>query len=346
MHYSTTDAIVVTATRARSTTQELPHTMSVVSPERISLLNPLNISEALLNIQGAYVKDYGSAGDLKTISLRGSNAGQVLVLLDGQRLNNPQTGEIDLSMISLDEIERVEILRGGSSAIYGADAIGGVLNMITRGGQTGEGVGASLRVLGGSFTTRSLDGSIDFNSGLVDGSITYRRLTSNGDFSYADPEGNERSRDNNDVNSENVFTTMKFQFGQTPLNTDLNMSYGYYTSERGAPGPLDFPSVTARQWDTNQQFQAVLKGKVFNPLHTYNIQGFWNWNKTRFEEPEGFFATDAKNRSGNYGIESHIKSVILPHQILTYGLGYREEWMKSNQFQENHDRNIYFFFIQ
>jgi len=355
MHYFISDAIVVTATKGKSTTQELPHSMSVVSPERISLLNPLNISEVLLNIQGAYIKDYGSLGDLKTVSLRGSNPEQVLVLLDGQRLNNPQTGQIDLSTISLDEIERIEVLRGGSSAIYGADAIGGVLNLITRRGQASDGIGASLSLLGGSFNTRSLDASLntrsldaslDFASEMVDGSITYRRLNSDGDFSFTDPEGNEQTRQNNDLSSHNVNTTMKIQFGQSPFKTDLDMSYGFYTSERGAPGPLYSPSLTARQWDTNQQFQTQLKGKVFNVLHSYNIQGFWNWNKNRFEEPEGFFATDSKNRSGNYGLESHIRSVILPHQALTYGLGYREEWMTSNQFQEDHDRNIYFFFIQ
>jgi outer membrane cobalamin receptor len=346
MHYSMSDAIVVTATRGKSSTQELPYTMSVVSEDRISLINPLNVSEVLQNIQGAYIKDYGGVGDLKTISLRGSNAGQVLVLLDGQRLNNPQTGEIDLSTISLDEIERVEILRGGSSAIYGADAIGGVLNMVTRRGQAPDGIGASLSVLGGSFITRSLDASIDIENDMVDGSVTYRRLNSDGDFSFTDQEGKDQTRQNNDLSSQNIFTAFKFELGQSPFKTNLDMSYGYYTSERGAPGPLDFPSFTARQWDTNQKFQTQFKGKVFNPLHSYNIQGFWNWNKNRFEEPEGFFATDSKNKSGNYGIESHIKSVILPHQILTYGLGYREEWMNSNQFQESHERNIYFFFVQ
>jgi len=346
MHYFMSDAIVVTATKGKSTTQELPHSMSVVSPERISLLNPLNISEALLNIQGVYIKDYGSVGDLKTVSLRGSNPEQVLVLLDGQRLNNPQTGQIDLSTITLDEIERVEILRGGSSAIYGADAIGGVLNMITRRGQTPDGIGSSLSVLGGSFNTRSLNASVDFKSNMIDGSVTYRRLNSDGNFSFTDPEGNDQTRQNNDLSSQNVFTALKFQFGQSPFKTDLDMSYGYYTSERGASGPLDFPSFTARQWDTNQQFHTQLKGKVINPLHSYNIQGFWNWNNNRFEEPEGFFATDSKNKSGNYGLESHLRSVILPHQVFTYGLGYREEWMNSNQLPENHDRSIYFFFVQ
>jgi outer membrane cobalamin receptor len=346
MYYSSSDAIVVTATRGRSTTQELPHSMSIVSQERISLIKPLNISEVLQNIQGIYIKDYGGVGDLKTISLRGSNPEQVLVLLDGQRLNNPQTGQIDLSMISLEEIEQVEILRGGSSAVYGADAIGGVLNMITRKSQTPTGIGASLHLLGGSFNTRSLDAAIDFESQIWDGSFTYKQLRSDGDFTYTDSDGQEQTRTNNDVHSHNFFTTIKSQLGQSPYKTNLDMSYGYFTAERGAPGPTDFPSQTARQWDTNQQFQTALRGKVFNPLHTYNLQGFWNWNKTRFEEPEGFFATDARNKSGNYGIESHIKSLILPHHALTYGLGYRKEWMTSNQFPENHNRNLYFIFVQ
>ena len=345
-YYSTSDAIVVSATRSKSITQELPYTMSVVSPERISLLNPLNMSETLINIQGAYIKDYGSVGNLKTVSLRGSNAGQVLVLLDGQRLNNPQTGEKDLSTISLDGIEQVEILRGGSSAIYGADAIGGVLNLITGKGRETNGIGASLRLLEGSYATRSLDGSFNFKNNLLNGLVTYRKLTSDGDFSFMDKQGNEKLRENNDLTSHHLFSTMKFRFGHTPFDSELNMSYGYYLSERGVPGSLDFPSLRARQWDTSQQFQTQLKGKIFNLLHSYSIQGFWNWNKTRFKDPDPFVNTDAKNKSGNFGIESYMRSTVLPNQMITYGGGYRQEWMLSNQFLDAHDRDIYFFYTQ
>lgn len=348
-YYSTSDAIVVTATRGKSTTQKIPHTMSVISSERISLIRPLNISEVLQNIQGTYIKDYGGLGDLKTISLRGSNAEQVLVLLDGQRLNNPQTGQIDLSMISLEEIERVEILRGGSSAMYGADAIGGVINMITGKDRQLDGLGASFGVLGGSFNTRSLNTSVDINKKWLNGAVTYKHLRSDGDFTYTDQKGIEQTRTNNDIISHNVFSTLDFQFGKSSYRTDLDFSYGYYTSERGSPGSIDtlgFGSETARQWDTRQQVQTMLNGKIFSPLHRYHIQGFWNWNKTRFEEPEGFFATDTRSKSGNYGLETYVRSVILPHHSLTYGLGFREEWMNSNEFPENHDRNLYYFFIQ
>ncbi len=344
--YSISDAIIITATRGKSTSMEVPQSTDIISPERILIVSPLNVSEVLQNIQGMYIKDYGGFSALKSISLRGSSAAQVLIMLNGQRLNDPQTGEIDLSTLPLEGIERVEILRGGSSAIYGADAVGGVVNMITGKKQKSNGLDASLKFFDGSFNTNLYNGSVGYVNNWMKGSMGIKRVHSKGDFTFNDSLGNEIQRENNDMSSSTVFSEFKFEFGDSSYKSHLDLNYRYFTSERGAPGSIEFPSLTARQWDTYQHFQTMLRGKLFNILNSYQINGFWHWNKSRFEETEGFFAVDARNKSGNYGLETHARSVITPHHALTYGIGLRNEWMMSNQFSNDHNRKVYYLFIQ
>jgi outer membrane cobalamin receptor len=346
MVYSATDAIVVSATREKSTTMDIPHAMSLVPESLISLQSPLNSSEILNNIQGTFIKDYGGLNGLKTISMRGSSAEQVLVMLNGKRLNNPQTGQIDLGTLLLDGIERVEILRGGSSAIYGADAVGGVVNLITAQNKKSERFDASFNFLGGSFKTRSFGANLGLDIEWIKAELGYDRSKSDGDFSYEDLDGNEKKRQNNDITSHNVFADIFIHPGQSPVLSDIELLYQYYTSERGSPGSLEFASTTARQWDTRQNVQITLKGQVFNPLHKYQVQGFWRNDKTRFEEPEGFFATDARNRSTTYGLETHIRSTLSAAHALTYGVGLRKEAMQSNQFPSDHERDLDYFFLQ
>ena len=344
--YTASDAIVITATRSPAISNELSHAMDVVSAERIHNTSPLNASEALQNIQGTFVKDYGGLNAIKTISLRGSSAEQVLVLLNGQRINNPQNGQVDLSTIPLDGIERVEILRGGSSAIYGADAVGGVVNLISGKKETENGFGGSLKLLNGSFNTGSLDAILNLDQNWLSASIGYTRVKSDGDYKYIDPGGNEQLRLNNDITSDNFFSDLSFRLGNSPFRTNLQLNYRYYTSERGSPGPLDFASPMARQWNTNQQLQAAAGGKVFSLLNEYQITAFINRDKYRYEDSDTLFATNTIHNSGLNGFETQFKTVFTSSNELTYGLGFREEWMESNQFTQQHLRNTYYLFIQ
>ena len=164
-YYSTSDAIVVTATRGKSLISEVPASVDVVGLETIELVAPQNMAEVLDNIQGVFIKDYGGIGGIKSISLRGSSAEQVLVLMDGQRLNNAQNGQVDFGTLSTEGIEKIEIIRGGSSALYGADAVGGVVNIITKKDHQATGMTGSVNYMRGSFNSQSMAASANFHYG-------------------------------------------------------------------------------------------------------------------------------------------------------------------------------------
>ena len=192
--------VTVTATRGHSLITEVPSSVNIVSQEEIELKNPQNLAEALQNVPGVTIKDYGGLGNSKSISLRGSSDSQVLVLLDGQRLNNPQSGSVDLNQISLEGIEKIEVVRGGNSALYGSDAIGGVINLISKKHKMDKNpTQGELKIGTGSFDLYTFEPSLNFKIRNSRISTSYKYLSSKGDFPYTDNYGESAARVNSDI---------------------------------------------------------------------------------------------------------------------------------------------------
>lgn len=130
-HYYTLDQIVVTATRTEKKVKDIPAGITVITAEDLKKQNIRTLDDALLHVPGVYIK--GQRGMKATkISIRGLSQNRVLVLLDGQPLNNGYTGGTQWANIPIDNIERIEVIRGPFSALYGSSAMGGVVNIITR----------------------------------------------------------------------------------------------------------------------------------------------------------------------------------------------------------------------
>jgi len=161
------DEIVTVGTIINETqTNALSSPVDVLTETDIENRNQNYIGELLRSQPGVSVNRSGPGGALTQIRLRGTEASHVLVLVDGVEVANPTAGEFDLSGIRAGDVERIEILRGEQSALYGSDAIGGVINIITRAGATQEYWQASVEA--GSFGT--LDGQ--FNGAISLGEAT------------------------------------------------------------------------------------------------------------------------------------------------------------------------------
>ncbi|RII00735.1 TonB-dependent receptor [candidate division NPL-UPA2 bacterium Unc8] len=144
--------IIVTATRREATVAELSSSVTVISAEEIAEGGETTVLEALRGLPGLDVVQSGGPGALTSVFLRGTNSGHTLVLVDGVKVNSPTTGMFDFAHLTVDNIERIEIVRGPQSTLYGSDAIGGVINIITK-----RGVGPArweFLVEPGSFGTR------------------------------------------------------------------------------------------------------------------------------------------------------------------------------------------------
>jgi hemoglobin/transferrin/lactoferrin receptor protein len=128
------DEVVVTATRYQVNTYDTPTPISVVSQEDLQRRNPEKIVDALKQEPGIEVAGEGPFRGLPVI--RGLSSNRVLVLVDGQRLNNSRESTefagIQPGLVDLSQVDRIEVLRGPASVLYGSDALGGVINIITR----------------------------------------------------------------------------------------------------------------------------------------------------------------------------------------------------------------------
>jgi iron complex outermembrane receptor protein/vitamin B12 transporter len=135
-HAASSDAdIVVTGTRLPMTSSGLAQNVTVIEHAEILASNPSGIEDVLSRVTGIYVDQAGSAGGFMSMYLRGAENSHLLILLDGVRLNDPTTtrgSTYDLSSIDVNQIERIEVLRGPASAVYGGEALAGVIHFITR----------------------------------------------------------------------------------------------------------------------------------------------------------------------------------------------------------------------
>ena len=127
-------SIVVTPYYTPTSIEQAGSAVSVITRDQIERSSPTSIAGLLSTVPGVVVTESGGGGGLAEVRLRGGDSGHTLVLVDGVRVNDASTAndEFDFSSISLDNIERIEILRGPQSSIYGSDAMGGVINIITR----------------------------------------------------------------------------------------------------------------------------------------------------------------------------------------------------------------------
>ncbi len=176
------DEVVVTATRSPYSIDRVPMRVRVIDADAIELSAARGVEELLRGEGSLQVRDSVGTGRNVSLSLRGLGAGQnALILLDGRRLNNSDLSEPDLTAIALADVARIEVLEGGAGVLYGDQAVGGVVNVITRqgreqGGFVSAGAGSySARNLQGAYGGTALDDRLDYRvSGQLDKSDGYR----------------------------------------------------------------------------------------------------------------------------------------------------------------------------
>jgi vitamin B12 transporter len=163
-----TEPVIVTATRIEEKISEQASSVSVVTREEMDRKSPSLAGDALQGIPGVDVQRTGSVGGLENIKIRGGKSTHTLVMIDGFPVNSPSSGEFDISALPVDGFERVEIVRGAQSALYGSNAMGGVVNFIPRKGEEGRQYGAGIS--GGSYNTLQWSG---FGQGAGKGKDLY-----------------------------------------------------------------------------------------------------------------------------------------------------------------------------
>ena len=160
---SAIDTVVVTATRSPQRATDLIAQTTVIDSDEIARSGAGSVADVLQHQPGIEIARNGSAGASTSVYLRGTNSNQVVVLLDGVRIGSSTSGVASWNAIPLGAVERIEVVYGPLSTLYGADAIGGVVQIFTRKGIAGLAATASLGA--GSDATRQAHAHIAGASG-------------------------------------------------------------------------------------------------------------------------------------------------------------------------------------
>jgi outer membrane receptor protein involved in Fe transport len=253
-------------------------------------------------------------GQFSTVSIRGSSAEQVLVLLDGIPLNTGEGGSVDLSTIPLEALERIEIIRGGGSAVYGPDAMGGVVNLVTKKpGETPE--------VGGLFTYGSLDtlkaaATARGRTGGLGYTVSVTHLQSEGDFTFETLEieteagqplqkSREQERINNDFSSEDLLT----RFTYAPWkNLELDLSNELSYTDRGQPGFGEKQAPFARQrYLRDATYLKALLPRFLGDSGRLSGTLFQRFDRIEFEDPEPALGVPIDTLSRNYAFGGQLE---------------------------------------
>ncbi|HYW04076.1 MAG TPA: TonB-dependent receptor [Gammaproteobacteria bacterium] len=170
--------VVVTATRSPQTASRVVAPVQVITRADIERSQATSLPDLLADMPGVQVSTSGGYGKVTSLFLRGTNANQVLVLVDGVRFGSATSGTAPWSQIPLSQIRRIEIVRGPVSSLYGANAIGGVIQIFTRKPTPKQRVSASVG--GGTYRTGKASASVAGHAGRTGYSLTLGHFHTDG----------------------------------------------------------------------------------------------------------------------------------------------------------------------
>lgn len=232
--------IVVTAERNPQRITQTPSTVTVITREQIEAKKAFDLTDLIRLSPGISTAQTGSLGRSTSVFTRGTNSNHTLVLIDGIRANSPADGRFDFGAIPAENIERIEILRGPQSALYGSDAIGGVINIITRRGD-------------GPLQTGGL---LEFGSDSINKqSVTARGQVGKGGLSFSATRlRNGGIVDNDDY--KNYGASLRYDLN---LNERSNLAFigRFNDSKLGLPGQSDFTVDPNSRSDQREIFGGI-----------------------------------------------------------------------------------------
>ncbi|WP_442942312.1 TonB-dependent receptor plug domain-containing protein [Nostoc sp.] len=319
--------------RREGTVKDFTRPVYVITGEEMEAQGARTVREALKFLPG--ILPDGTVGtEVNALSgqfIRGSNSAQVLILLDGRPINDLGSGGFDLSEFTTNIVERVEVLPGGGSTLYGSDAIGGVINIITR--RPTEKVTTQAGVTLGAY---GLNQQTINNSGRV-GNISwvvgYNRTEAENNYPFSIPEANfEGTRKNNDTLYNNFNVKLEANLGSR--NT-VTLSTIYLGKDQGVPGGVPIPEPLYGQGyfnsltDSDRKYtDQVLTDLTWNSklgsgddsLLTAKV--YADFLNTRYDSRNSSQAR-YDNGQTSYGLQTQHSWKFANNQTLVYGFDYR-----------------------
>jgi vitamin B12 transporter len=335
--------VTVTSQRIPRPVLTAPAFIQVLSRREIDATGGPSLATILGAANGIFVKDYGGPSSLKTISQRGLGTEHTLLLLNGLPLNSMHNGGFDLGLLPASEIGGVEVVQGGQSALQGAHAIAGVVNVLTREMDDGTSIE-------GGFTTGSF-GYRQYRIAAGDGGSQFHwrasasREESDGDYPFElenGPTTFHLVRQNADFSADRLSIT-----GGGPIGSNVRISaFGAVLgAERGVPGVVTGPYTAAAGRQTDRSI--ILQGSVIDailPTVTWETRVQGQYAYQRYRDPGlviGFIPVDNYTVVRDMRVESHVALEASDALRLYGGVDFAAVAGEGNSYKETARRNAW-----
>jgi len=214
---------ITTSNKLPTSIEKTTANVTVISSQEIEEKGYITIAQAISSVAGISVSHSGGLGQSTSFFVRGADAGKVLVLLDGMRLNDPSTtdGRALLDSLTTSNIQQIEIVKGGSSSIWGSNASAGVINIITK--EAKDGIHGSVGLSYGSYNTKGADAALSYRDEKLTAQVLASYLDTDGFSALAPRDAEEDGYTNKNLN-------LKFGYIFDDYNK-LNLSYNIIKTE-------------------------------------------------------------------------------------------------------------------
>jgi len=310
--------IIVTATRTAQTADESLASVTVITAKQIEQQQPNDLRELLTAISGIDMTNNGGTGKATSMFMRGTSSSHVLVMIDGIKVGSATSGSIAFQHIPVSQIERIEIVRGPRSSLYGSEAIGGVIQIFTKKGNKEQ---ANLEMGYGSYATSNIAAGISQSIGDTTYSLNAAQLKTNGFDAKDDTETDNDGYSNNSVSFN--------------LSHKLSDSSSLQLNTLHANGSTEYDGSS-----NNSKYVQQTSGLQYTarPLKNWNIK--INASES-LDESDNFsdltFKSRFNTRRTSYTWQNDID--LNNNQILTVGLDYQNDSVVSTTVYNETSRN-------
>lgn len=340
----TLSEVVVSSSKLQTKLKDVSTKIEIINEERVKNSNGTRLPEILKSTGAAFIKSYGLTPQLQSISSNGLGAQHTLVLVDGVRLNSFQNSQVDLSLIPLQNIERIEVINNGISSIYGSDAIGGVVNIITKNRsliENNKDYKLSISASNGSFNTNGYSLSMEKQTSGFNIYLFYNSEKSDGNFKYNFNNGSGnilKERENSSYSLYDIGINTQYLINNS---NRIRFISTYTYQNKNLPGIVtgSVPPNT-KQLDKNWNNILISENTIsskFTLLTSLNFQNnFMNYSVGNF------LNSNYRNLVYSFATEMRFRNKLLK---LTSGYNFTNARLKSNSIQDGTERNQHAIFI-
>jgi len=263
---------------------ELSASTSFVGAEEIEVRQYRSVSDALESLPGASVVRSGQNGAVTSLFTRGTESNHTALLMNGRRLPSGFSGQYDLGLLGLDNIASVEFVRGASSSLYGADAIGGVVDLRSKVAE--EGFSGSLQSEFGDFNSQNYQGQLLY--GTEDFSLSF-------DAGYEETD-NDRANSEYDRFSINAFTVFELA-----KNLSLDVQALFYDTELGVPGDERYAPAFYPNEEINETSAYLFSPRLtFELIEDLSLELLYSYTSNELDATNAPFVHDRRfTQNGN-----------------------------------------------